>query len=76
MQVDYIIVGAGSAGCIVAEQLTRCGRYSVLLLEAGGGLHNPWINIPAGFGATYYHPKYNYMYYSCLLYTSPSPRDS
>ena len=64
MQVDYIIVGAGSAGCIVAEQLTRCGRYSVLLLEAGGGLHNPWINIPAGFGATYYHPKYNYMYYS------------
>lgn len=64
MQVDYIIVGAGSAGCILAEQLTRCGRFNVLLLEAGGGLHNPWISVPAGFGATYYHPKYNYMYYS------------
>ncbi len=64
MQVDYIIVGAGSAGCILAEQLTRCGQYNVLLLEAGGPLHNPWISVPAGFGATYYHPKYNYMYYS------------
>ena len=64
MQVDYIVVGAGSAGCIVAEQLSQCGHYSVLLLEAGGGLHNPWISVPAGFGATYYHPKYNYMYYS------------
>ena len=64
MQVDYIIVGAGSAGCILAEQLTRCGRYNVLLLEAGGALHNPWISVPAGFGSTYYHPKYNYMFYS------------
>lgn len=64
MQVDYIIVGAGSAGCILAEKLTRCGRFNVLLLEAGGALHNPWISVPAGFGATYYHPKYNYMYYS------------
>lgn len=64
MQVDYIVVGAGSAGCIVAEQLSHNGRHSVLLLEAGGALHNPWISVPAGFGATYYHPKYNYMYYS------------
>lgn len=64
MQVDYIIVGAGSAGCIIAEQLSCCGRYNVLLLEAGGPLHNPWISVPAGFGSTYYHPKYNYMFYS------------
>ena len=64
MQVDYIVVGAGSAGCIVAEQLSQNSHHSVLLLEAGGALHNPWIRVPAGFGATYYHPKYNYMYYS------------
>ena len=62
MQVDYIIIGAGSAGCIIAEGLSRSGDHSVLLIEAGGKLHNPWINIPAGFGATYYNPKYNYMY--------------
>lgn len=61
---DFIIVGAGSAGCILAERLTQCGRYQVLLLEAGPRDASPWIKVPVGFAKTYYHPKYNYMYYT------------
>lgn len=64
MEVDYILVGAGSAGCILAEKLTQSGQYTVLVLESGGKLLNPWITVPAGFSSTYYHPRYNYMYQS------------
>ncbi|UXI03663.1 GMC family oxidoreductase [Photobacterium sp. TY1-4] len=63
-QYDYIIVGAGSAGCILANRLTESGEYSVLLIEAGGRDASPWFKLPVGFAKTYYHPKYNYMYYS------------
>jgi len=45
---DYIIVGAGASGCIIASRLTASGRYSVLLLEAGGEPDSWWIKVPAG----------------------------
>lgn len=61
---DFIIVGAGSAGCILADRLSESGKYSVLVLEAGKKDKSFWFKIPVGFAKTYYHPVYNYMYYS------------
>jgi len=64
MKYDFIITGAGSAGCILADRLSESGQHQVLLLEAGGKDNLPWIKLPVGFAKTYYHPTYNYMYYS------------
>ena len=61
---DYIIVGAGSAGCVLAHRLTQSGRYRVLLLEAGGRDRNPWIHIPLGYGKLFTDPKVNWLYES------------
>jgi choline dehydrogenase len=47
-QFDYIIVGAGSAGCVLANRLTASGHHRVLLLEAGEDDRWMWIRIPAG----------------------------
>lgn len=59
---DYIIVGGGSAGCILANRLTEAGGHSVCLLEAGPPDWNPYIHIPAGFIKTLVDPKVNWLY--------------
>jgi choline dehydrogenase len=59
---DYIIVGAGSAGCVLANRLTASGRYRVLLLEAGGADRNIWIHIPLGYGKLFSNARVNWLY--------------
>jgi choline dehydrogenase len=59
---DYIVVGAGSAGCVLANRLTASGRHRVLLLEAGGRDNNIWIHIPLGYGKLFSNPKVNWLY--------------
>ncbi len=61
-EFDYIIVGAGAAGCVLANKLTENGRHNVLLLEAGGSDRKFFINMPLGYGKTFYDPSINWMY--------------
>ena len=61
---DYIVVGAGSAGCILAHRLTEGGKYTVLLLEAGGSDEPLRFKVPIGYVFTYYDKRSNWMYYS------------
>ena len=61
-QYDYIIVGAGSAGCVLANRLTADGRSKVLLLEAGPRDTDPWIHIPLGYGKLFTRRDINWAY--------------
>ena len=61
---DFIVTGAGSAGCAVAGRLSEDGRWRVLLLEAGGRDTNPWIHIPLGYTKTYTDPRVTWMFES------------
>jgi choline dehydrogenase len=61
-QYDFIVVGAGAAGCVLAERLTANGRHKVLLLEAGGSDRRFFIQMPLGYGKLFYDPSVNWMY--------------
>ena len=65
---DYIVVGAGSAGCPVAARLSEDPRTSVLLLEAGGSDSHPFIRMPLGFLRAMTKPQFNWTYM-----TEPEP---
>ena len=65
---DYIVVGAGSAGCVLANRLSADPRNRVLLLEAGGRDWNPWIHVPVGYFKTMHNPATDW----CYL-TQPDP---
>lgn len=59
---DYLIVGAGTAGCVLAERLSASGRHAVRLLEAGGTDRRFWVRVPIGYGRTFNDPAVNWMY--------------
>ena len=59
---DFIIVGAGSAGCVLANRLSANNRHNVLLLEAGPADRSPWLHVPVGYAKTYYDARVNWMY--------------
>lgn len=65
---DFVIVGAGSAGSVLANRLTASGKYKVLILEAGGSDMTPWIQVPIGYGKIFYDAKVNWKYV-----TEPDP---
>jgi len=61
-EYDYIVVGAGSAGCVMAARLSEGGRHRVLLLEAGPEDRYPWIHVPIGYAKTMFNPALNWMF--------------
>ena len=61
---DYVIVGGGTAGCILANRLSESGKKTVLLIEAGGQPKSKWIPIPAGFSKLLTNKKYNWLFHT------------
>ena len=69
IEADYVVVGAGSAGCVMAARLSEDAANKVVLLEAGGNDNHFWIHVPLGFGKTFADPKVNWMFE-----TEPQPQ--
>jgi len=65
---DFIIVGAGSAGCVLADRLSSSGKHRVLVLEAGGTDLSFWIRMPIGYGKLFHDARFNWKYL-----TEPEP---
>ena len=65
---DYVVVGAGSAGCVLANRLSANPQHKVLLLEAGSSDRRIWVRIPIGYARTFRDPSVNWMYQ-----TEPEP---
>ncbi len=59
---DFVVVGAGSAGCVLAERLSASGRHSVAVIEAGGSDRRFWVQTPLGYGKTFYDSSLNWAY--------------
>lgn len=68
-EFDFIVVGGGTAGCVVANRLSADPRHRVLLLEAGGDDRNHWLHIPIGYARVFGKPEYNWIYQ-----VQPEPR--
>ena len=62
MLFDFVVIGAGSAGCPVASRLSESGKYRIAVIEAGPKDTNPWIHIPVGYFKTMGHPKSDWQY--------------
>lgn len=62
LEFDVVVVGAGSAGCVIASRLADASDLNVCLIEAGGSDRNPWFHVPMGFGKTVMNPKYGWGY--------------
>ena len=62
LEFDYVIIGAGSAGCVLANRLSANGKNRVLVLEAGGSDRRFWIQTPIGYGKTFYDESVNWKY--------------
>ena len=61
-ETDYIIVGAGSAGCVLADRLSANGKHNVTVLEAGGSDRRFYVHLPLGYGKLFYDPAVNWLY--------------
>lgn len=61
-EFDYVVVGAGSSGCVLANRLTEDGRSTVALVEAGPRDTNPWIHVPIGYGKTMWNDRLNWRF--------------